>query len=325
MDAERVIREEELLAQMVWVRRLAEVLVRDPHAAADLAQETWLVARAKALGRPWSIARLRSWLAAVARRTAHTNRRGDSRRLGREEHAAQPEAQPSAYEIVARSAHQTTVARAVHALDEPYRSTILYRYLDELTTAEIAQRMDTTEETTRQRLTRGRRVLRQRLERAWPDGAHAGLLAILGLPRVEPPLLVTSALPLAAGGLAVAAAVTVLVVRTPEAAPPGADLRAPAVTAPVTPVAGRAAGEAPLGEQLHANEIELPPNEGTTPHPPRRIASGGRRTVVYTEGEFGASLEVDVEETTLEEAVIQEGTAVVSGTKQVPISSKPQR
>ena len=66
MDAE--VHADELLAHAGWLHGLAARLVRDPERAADVVQDTWLVA----LERPprGRGAALRRWLGAVARNLA---------------------------------------------------------------------------------------------------------------------------------------------------------------------------------------------------------------------------------------------------------------
>ncbi|MCZ6598137.1 MAG: sigma-70 family RNA polymerase sigma factor [Planctomycetota bacterium] len=207
-SANRAVSKQELLRHMSWVRTLARGMLRDEHAAADVSQDAWVVAQAQAPG-----AGLRAWMAAVTRRLVRDSRRSHSRRERREQAASRPEAQPSAYEVVERSAMQQDVSKAVTDLDEPYRSTILFRYLDNLTTLEIAERMGTTAETVRQRLTRGRKILRARLDKklggAKLGGSWAGV--VLGLSADELKRLATGGL-LSGAKAKVALAATVVAV-----------------------------------------------------------------------------------------------------------------
>ena len=64
---DRVIREEDLLAQMGWVRDLARALVRDPALAEDVAQEAWLTATLRPPRSYEGEGGLRAWLATVVR------------------------------------------------------------------------------------------------------------------------------------------------------------------------------------------------------------------------------------------------------------------
>ncbi len=167
--APRAIRHEELLAQMGWVQALARSLVRDPNVALDVAQQAVLTA----LERPPHTARsgpgLRAWLATVTRTLARQSARGESRRAARERRAARPEAAPATGDVVERGEAQQRVVEAVMKLDEPYRSTVLYRYLDGLSAPEIAERMDATPAAVRKRLSRGLEQMRANF-----DAEHGG-------------------------------------------------------------------------------------------------------------------------------------------------------
>lgn len=141
--------------------------MRDATAAEDVAQETWRVTLAQPPGRVEGGARLRAWLGGVARRLAVDRVRADRSRAIREAASAPHDAQSQPHEpheIVLRSARQQRVVAAVMSLAEPYRSTVLYRYFDELPTREVAARMAVSEEVVRKRLERGLAQLRQQLD-----------------------------------------------------------------------------------------------------------------------------------------------------------------
>jgi RNA polymerase sigma factor (sigma-70 family) len=171
---------ESLLAHRAWVRQVARALVVDESRAEDLEQEAWL----EALERPPADARsLRGWLGTVVRHKAADAGRSDARREKREHAAARPEATPGAADLVAEAdAHQRLV-KAVLDLDEPYRSTLLLRYFEDLGPAEIARRDGVPLETVRTRLRRGREALRERFDREHEGdrGAWKRLLAPLAL------------------------------------------------------------------------------------------------------------------------------------------------
>ena len=106
-----------LLEHRRFVQALARSLLRDPHAAEDVAQETMLAALRKP---PPRNGNLRAWLGRVARNLALTRRRGERRRAARERSAKGAEPLPSPEEGVARLELQRKVVDAVLALDEPY-------------------------------------------------------------------------------------------------------------------------------------------------------------------------------------------------------------
>jgi RNA polymerase sigma factor (sigma-70 family) len=160
------ISEGEILQHAEWVRRLALALVRDRDDADELAQETWEAALSRP---PREAGPLRPWLAGVARNLARMRARSSGRRARREESAERPEPAPSPEELVARVEMQQQVARRVLDLDEPFRSTLLLRYFEGCSAAEIARRQKVPAGTVRWRLKRGLDDLRRQL-----DDAHQG-------------------------------------------------------------------------------------------------------------------------------------------------------
>ena len=184
---------ESLLAHRAWVRQVARALVIDESRAEDLEQEAWL----EVLRRPPRDARsLRGWLGTVVRHKAADAGRSEARRRTREEGAARPEAMPGAADLVAEADLHQRLVRAVLDLEEPYRSTLLLRYFEDLGPAAIAERGGIPLETVRTRLRRGLEALRERFDREAGGDRRAWLRLMV---------------PLALGGKAVcagAAAVT---------------------------------------------------------------------------------------------------------------------
>lgn len=165
-------RDAELVANLGWVQRLALSLAHNRDAADDLAQD---VARVWLEKRPAHADGPRGWIANVARKLARARSQSEAARREREKRSARPEGET--YEVVERSARQKRVVEAVQGLAEPYRSTILYRYLDGLSTREVAERMQTSEANVRKRLERGLALLRERLDREF--GSHSNNWALL--------------------------------------------------------------------------------------------------------------------------------------------------
>ena len=197
---------ERLLAHRAWVRRVACAMVADAATAADLEQEAWLRALTD---RPRSEASARGWFRTVLRRTASNLRRGGDRRRAREEAAARPEGgSPSPGELVEEAATARRVLGAVMDLAEPYRTTVLLRYYEDLPTGDLAARMGVPVETARTRLKRAHAMLRERL-----DGEEGGdrrkwmalLLPLARRARHGPPVTAV------AGGSALGAATGVLI------------------------------------------------------------------------------------------------------------------
>ncbi|MCK6445663.1 MAG: sigma-70 family RNA polymerase sigma factor [Planctomycetes bacterium] len=157
---------EELLEHADWLRELARRLVRDPDAADELAQRTWLAV----LQRPSvELESARRWLAAVMRNFVREDVRAGERRMRREESVARQEALPSTLDVLERASLQRRIADAVLELDEPYRTTILLRFFDRLPPREVARLQRVPVDTVRTRTTRALGMLRARLDREFGD------------------------------------------------------------------------------------------------------------------------------------------------------------
>ena len=151
----------ELLDDSRWIQRIARGLTGDTAAADDAVQETWIAALRK---RPRRGVSLRPWLRGALRKTVLEKRREEAGRDRRQRACARPEATPSTAELVERAELQRLIADEVVALAEPYRTTILLRYFEGLSAAEIARRRGLPAATVRSHLARGLERLRQRLD-----------------------------------------------------------------------------------------------------------------------------------------------------------------
>ncbi len=161
---------ETLLRHRDWVRRLARSMVSDPAAADDVEQQTWLRALRSP---PRDPAAARSWLSAVVRSRALSAFRSSSRRAVHEERGARSGAARATADLVAESDSHQRLVHCVLALDEPYRTTILLRFLENLPPREVAARMGVPIETVRTRVRRALATLRERL--GGDDGGEAWL------------------------------------------------------------------------------------------------------------------------------------------------------
>jgi RNA polymerase sigma-70 factor (ECF subfamily) len=172
---------EALLEHAAWLRRLAEGLVRGEGDADDLVQETWLAALRSP---PRDTGPARGWLAEVLRNARRMRARSQGRRARREGELGvlvEP-ASPSPELLLARLEAQRRLAALVAELDEPVRSTILLRYFEGLSAAEIARREGVPAGTVRWRLKTGLDRLRAILdgESGGDRGRWGVLLAPLG-------------------------------------------------------------------------------------------------------------------------------------------------
>jgi RNA polymerase sigma factor (sigma-70 family) len=159
----------------------------------DVAQETfWAAWRDRAaLAQP---ARLRSWLCGIARNLGNNARRRESR-ASRTAVALSPGKEPAsaapgpAEQAVSRE-EEAVVWQALEQVPEAYREPLVLFYREQLSVAEAASALDLSEDAVKQRLSRGREMLRQQvaavvegaLRRSRPGGAFtmavmAGLTA----------------------------------------------------------------------------------------------------------------------------------------------------
>lgn len=152
---------DELMSELAWLRRLAGALVRDDSDAKDLVQDTWLVAAQRA---PTDARPLRPWLSRVALNLVRMRSRAGKRRRAREAAVElYAEHSPTPAELVSRVEAQRIVVTEVMRLAEPYRTTVLLHFFQDLSGAEIARRTGTPEGTVRRRLKTALDELRLRL------------------------------------------------------------------------------------------------------------------------------------------------------------------
>jgi len=200
---------EELLNHADFVNRLARRLVLNAHDAADVEQETWLAGMRNP---PASKDSIRAWLSHVIRNVASKVRRTDARRLKREQLVSKPDRAPSSAEVVERAEIRHRVVAALLSLDEPYRSTILLRFYEDLTPRAIAESEGIPVETVRTRLKRGVALLRERLD-ALHDGRRdtwcLALGPIVGIGSAA--AKAASGIPILSGGLIMAGKIKIAV------------------------------------------------------------------------------------------------------------------
>ncbi|HUQ05810.1 MAG TPA: sigma-70 family RNA polymerase sigma factor [Kofleriaceae bacterium] len=150
---------EELLAHADWLRRLARALVGDA-AADDVVQETYEVALTSP---PKQEGALRPWLGGVARNLARMSKRSGARREARDAQVVVPEA-PTPDELVSRATMQHRVAALVLELEEPLRATLMLRYYEGMSAADIARAQGVPAGTVRWRLKQAVDQIRARLD-----------------------------------------------------------------------------------------------------------------------------------------------------------------
>ena len=204
---------ESLLEHSQWVHAFARTLVAAGDVD-DLAQDTLTAA----LQAPWEALASRhsakGWLATAARNIARTRQRGSRHRQDRERSVAQAHFQDTAAQeryrpeaVLARSELQRSVIDAVLGLEEPYRRTLLLRFVEGLSPAEIAVETGTKASTVRTHVARGIEKVRERLDEESGGDRERWILALLPLAHGERSAPVVGASVAAGAGLGIAAKV----------------------------------------------------------------------------------------------------------------------
>ena len=181
------------LEDLLWLRDLSRRLVEDPHLAEDAVQDTVVAALTRG---PRSARSLRAWLGSVLRNAVRQERRGRARRDERERRSGGPKTAPSTLEVVEELALHRRLVELVHALDEPYRTTLVHRYLHGKSPREIARAAGVPVKTVHTRIERGVSRLRERLDREY-GGERGAWVALLA------PMLDEKALGLGLGSLVI--------------------------------------------------------------------------------------------------------------------------
>jgi RNA polymerase sigma factor (sigma-70 family) len=204
----------DLLGHADWLGGLARRLIGDGDHD-DAVQETWVAAMRSP---PRGAAAAGPWLAQVLRNQVRRRWRAGAlhRRVGAElTAAAEGAAAPSPEELLERARLQRVLADLVLGLEEPFRSTVLLRYYEGKSAAEIARALGIPAGTVRWRLSEAVEKLRGELDarERGGRGAWRALLAPLAWPASPsappppppPPSAITAA-PAAAGGALIVAA-----------------------------------------------------------------------------------------------------------------------
>ena len=278
----------ELLAHVGWVRSLALRVARDAHAADDLAQDAFVVALSREAPRARSVKR---WLGAVVRNLARTSVRSERRRAAREAAVERCDVSASTLEVVERAASERELVGALLELDEPYRSTLLLRFFEELAAREVAARTGVPESTVATRTAEGLRRLRRRFGGSKRD-TLAAILATVPRPKGALPSGTTSGAPwmtlstqaLAASGLVAGALLTYVAVSAPSTRGGDgsltADRSAAAETTKVQGVGAARATRRPLETRRAAGGPAPVGPAGTEPDRQAHARGGGARVAV---------------------------------------------
>jgi RNA polymerase sigma factor (sigma-70 family) len=161
---------EQLLADGAWLERLALRLARHGDDARDAVQDTWVAALRSPPDRNRPPG---PWLASVLRHLVHRQRRQRRRRQVREYQATAfaPQTTEPASDLLEQVELHRTLTDLVLELEEPFRSTVLRRFFEGSSGAEIARASGVPEGTVRWRLSEALRRLREGLDERQTVGA----------------------------------------------------------------------------------------------------------------------------------------------------------
>src|SRR5262245_15378596 len=130
----------------------------------DVAQETfWAAWRQRAtLEQPGS---LRSWLCGIARNLGNNARRRTARASATPLEAVTEPPAPTTgpAEAAASREEETLVWQTLEQIDETYREPLVLFYREQQSVAEVAAALELSEDAVKQRLSRGRAMLRDRM------------------------------------------------------------------------------------------------------------------------------------------------------------------
>src|SRR5262245_40561699 len=173
----QTLQPEDLLEHLEWMHRLARALTNgDAAEAEDLPGDAVQAALADPprLGGP-----VRPWLGGVLRNLARMRGRTGARRRRRDAAAlAIGGGGSSPAELAERVEAQRQVAGLVLGLEEPFRSTLMLRYYEDLSAADVARRLGVPAGTVRWRIKHALDQMRPALDRAY-DGRRERWHALL--------------------------------------------------------------------------------------------------------------------------------------------------
>ena len=171
------------------VEATAFALTGDPDDSEDVAQEVFVAAWQK-LRQLQEPGKLRGWLCAMARNLARTRQRRQGqdplRRAGTLDDATDAAASPapSPSEAAVTSEQRRMAWEAMADIPEDYRLPLVLFYREGQSVREVASALDLGEDTVRQRLSRGRAMLRTGVARMVEDtlqGSRPGPLVVAGI------------------------------------------------------------------------------------------------------------------------------------------------
>jgi RNA polymerase sigma factor (sigma-70 family) len=130
----------------------------------DLAQEAFLLAWQK-LGQLREVASFKAWLCTIVRNLAgrEAKRRGTTTEIELDVVSEFPSDAVSPVERAASAEEETLVWQALSDVPENYREPLILFYREDQSVARVAEALDLSEDAVKQRLSRGRKMLREQL------------------------------------------------------------------------------------------------------------------------------------------------------------------
>jgi RNA polymerase sigma-70 factor (ECF subfamily) len=177
MDSEPNEQGSDLAALASKIRGLALAIAGEAHMAEDLAQDAWVALLRRRATAPGSF--LQASLSRTMRNLMRFRSRSETHRSDREQAVARPEQEACCELALERLEVHQAILQAVHELKEPYRTTVLLRWFEELEPAEIARRMGVPVRTVHTRVSRALAMLRKKLGPRWGSEGSFGLMAAL--------------------------------------------------------------------------------------------------------------------------------------------------
>lgn len=170
---------ESLLTHQGWAMRIARRLVHEEAEAEDLVQRTWIAALRSP---PQSETGARAWIRKVILNLARERHRRQQARTRHEQLREAPETdQGDLLDHLSRTEVHRLLGERLMKLEEPYRTVVLQRFYEDLTSVEIAQRLGIPAGTVRWRLKMGLDQLREELDRRSQGDRTRWVSALLAL------------------------------------------------------------------------------------------------------------------------------------------------
>jgi RNA polymerase sigma-70 factor (ECF subfamily) len=148
-----------------FVFGVAHAVLRNPADAEDVVQETFF--RAYCSGEAGMVERMRPWLARIAWRLAVDRlRRRSGRRSGLVSEGflhSLPAMDPGAEELILHDEKLAILEHLLHSLSRKLRETLQLSAVEGMTSAEVAEILHIPESSVRNRISRARRLLKEKL------------------------------------------------------------------------------------------------------------------------------------------------------------------